>query len=487
MDPSSPPGQPGSASGAAAVTRTDSIGRQSKPRPDPLPLPRDRSYGTAATTSGGGAAGSGNSKVATATGVTDQSSLLGSQGVGNTRGSGVRGSGAGRRSSDSMPLWNYATSPSSPLIQIRDHCHQQWVAVVFTILLLLVTFYFVFGLSAPMRAEQCSTPFSTLLGENSGVAAYSNCRNDYAGDGMEHYVFVGLQRLYTGARWHALEYARRYWILSSLLTFPSLNVAEHLFFVESANAVNGRRGGRGSSVVPLERYTNLYLPRRVVEELNEGKTSLRLNGETNNVTVSARLMNWRRALVQVNDLVVYAKDPRTLPMGHVAVVTAVQGPFHGLAAAGKDVHWYVVKNATSRGRQPMAPESQLPHTLLKQQHGSVGSVEAGEGASAAPKEPGVESVTGRSVLYYKIYVAEQNWDNRYWGESAFINGMDAVHANLTSAGKPLTGKQLRKAAARVRNYTRVLLLHEYSNPHGFFLEDTHNNAILGWMRPAPGE
>lgn len=457
--------------------------RSSKPRPSPLVFPRDRAYGTLSNGNGG----EGGS----------------SAGVGNTRQSGLLMTGGtnGRLSSDSMPLWSYA---ASPIIQIRDHCHQQWLAVLLTVVLLLVTFYFVFGLSAPMRAERCATPFGSLLGESRGVAAYSNCRNDYGGDHMENFVSVGLQRLYTGSKWQALEYTRRYWILTSLLSFPSLPRADHTILADAANAVNGRRGGRGSSVVPLERYTNLFLPPQVLQNSSEDMPVMKLNGEANNLSASVRLKNWRQALVQPHDIVVYAKNSQTLPSAHVAVVTAVRGPFHSVAAAGKEVHWFIVKNASIQGRQPMAPGSTLPQLLLSQQHEVVSSAvtppknTTGSDTARRPSSGGCENVSadekgemvrGGSVLYYKVFVVEQNWDNSYWETLSYLTRSDwhnQTNRNTITNGnsnrKESSAKQQRRAATRLRNFTRVLLLHEYSNPHGFFLEDTHNNLILGWVR-----
>ncbi|CBZ30095.1 conserved hypothetical protein [Leishmania mexicana MHOM/GT/2001/U1103] len=477
--PQDPPGG-GNSDGSGACSRP------SKPRPGPLTFPRDRTYGTLGNGNGNG--GEGGS----------------SAGVGNTRESDllITGSTNGRLSSDPMPLWSYA---ASPIIQIRDHCHQQWLAVLLTVVLLLVTFYFVFGLSAPMRAERCTTPFGTLLGESRGVAAYSNCRNDYGGDHMEHFVSVGLQRLYTGSQWQALEYTRRYWILTSLLTFPSLPRADHIILTDTASTVNGRRGGRGSSVVPLERYTNLFLPPQVLQNSSEDMPVMKLNGEANNLSASVRQRNWRQALVQPHDIVVYAKNSRTLPSGHVAVVTAVRGPFDSVAAAGKEAHWFIVKNASAQGRHPMAPGSTLPRLLLSQESevvsGAVTPPKNATGNDTARRpasggcdnvssdEEGEEVVRGCSVLYYKVFVVEQNWDNSYWETLRYLTRSDShndTKRNTLRDGnatrKESSAKQQRRAATRLRNFTRVLLLHEYSNPHGFFLEDTHNNLILGWVR-----
>jgi hypothetical protein len=411
-----------------------------------------------------------------------------------------RGSRANMRdATETAPLWNYATSPQSPLIQIRDHCRQQWVAVLLTLLLLVITVYFVFGLSAPMRADQCVTPFGTLLGESGNIGAFSNCRNEYGGDRMDHFVSVGLQRLYTGSKWHALEYARRYWILSSLLTIPSLPSPDHLMSVTEASAVNGRRGGRGSSAVVLERYTNMFLSRKVLA--GDGAESVmalsNLNGDANNVSARALLMDRRIAMPLPRDLVVYAKNRKTLPNAHVAVVVAVRGPFRSVVAAGKEVHWYLVKNATTAGRQPLSPEATLPRELLAKDNGASAQFAADEekrktaaatasGTLTAGSDRNKEVVSdGSSVLYYKVYVAEQNWDNTYWKSVATWVGDERDGANGNSTKKD-SSKQLRKTSTKQHSYTRVLLLHEYSKPQGFFLEDTHNNAILGWVR-APGD
>ncbi|CAJ1011880.1 hypothetical protein Q4I28_007193 [Leishmania naiffi] len=441
-------------------------------RPNPLAFPRDRAYGT----------------------LRDDSDGEGScsAGVGNSRQSGLLMGGSTHRqpSSDSLPLWSQVTSP---IIQIRDHCHQQWLAVLLTIVLLFLTFYFVFCLSAPMRAEWCATPFGSLLGESSGVAAYSNCRNDYGGDRMERFVSVGLQRLSTGFKWKALEYARRYWILKLLLTFPPLPREDYIILTEAANAVNGLRGGRGSSVVPLERYANLFLPSMVLQNSSQDMPAMRLNGEPNNLSASVHLMNRQKALVQPYDIVVYAKNSRTLPSGHVAVVIAVDGPFHSVTAAGNEVHWFIVKNASTLGRQPMAPWSKLPQQLLSQGNGFVNDSVAqpknatsydterysasSECENASAKE-NAKMISGCSVLYYKVFIVEQNWDNSYWGTLSYLTGSPPHNSTANES----SSRRRRKTAAGMRNYTRVLLLHEYSNPHGFFLEDTHNNVILGWVR-----
>ena len=442
--------------------------RTPKPRPQPLELPRDLRYGTM-------------DGINIANGYTGGGSLRGSR------------TGGTRDSIETAPLWNYASSPHSPLVQIRDHCHQQWVAVVLTLLLLGITVYFVFGLTAPIRADQCVTPFGTLLGESGSIGAFSNCRNDYGGDRMDHFVSVGLQRLYTGSKWHALEYARRYWVLSSLITFPSLPAADHLMTQDTANVVNGRRGGRGSSFVLLERYTNMFLPRKAVDgDGTEGVVLRNLTGDANNVSAKALLLNWRLAMPEPRDLIVYAKNRKTLPDAHVAVVVAVRGPYRSVVAAGSDVHWYIVKNASTAGRQPLSPEATLPRELLAKDHGTAietaASEEKRKAAAAAGSDEGREVVAeGASLLYYKVYVAEQNWDNTYWKTSAVASVEDVrggAGGNLTH--KRQSKQPRRKAATRQPSYTRVLLLHEYSRPHGFFLEDTHNNPILGWVR-APSE
>ncbi|KPA84389.1 hypothetical protein ABB37_02374 [Leptomonas pyrrhocoris] len=425
--------------------------RVPKPRPQPLDLPRDPRYGTM-----------------------DITTIANGSPAGSRRGSrqDTRGS------TETVPLLNYLTSPHSPLIQIRDHCHQQWVAVVLTLLLLAITTYFVFGLSAPMRADHCVTPYGTLLGENGNIGAFSNCRRDYGGDRMDHFVSVGLQRLYTGSKWHALEYARRYWILSSLLTFPFLPSADHLMTVETANAVNGRRGGRGSLTVALEHYTNLFLPTKAMEDDEAAAAEAtvvlaNIVGNASNASARALLMNRRLAMPVPRDLIVYARNRRTLPEAHVAVVVAVRGPFRSLAAAGKDVHWYLVKNTSSAGRQPLSPVSALPHELLAKDRAAATAVTGGEKA----KE---EASAGSGVLYYKVYVAEQNWDNIYWKATA----VEDDHDNSTQRRSL---RQMRKSSTKQRSYARVLLLHEYAKPHGFFLEDTHNNLILGWVRAPSAE
>ncbi|KAG5495262.1 hypothetical protein JKF63_02317 [Porcisia hertigi] len=447
--------------------------RSSRQRPQPLAFPPDRTYGTAGSgidSRDGGSAGVGDSR---------QSGLLSSGSINN------------RLNSDSMPLWSYA---ASPVAQIRDHCHQQWVAVLLAVALLVITFYFVFDISAPMRAEGCVTPFGDLLGESSGVAAYSNCRNDYGGDRMEHFVSVGLQRLYTGFKWHAIEYIRRYWILTSLLTFPPFPTAEHLMLIETANAVNGQRGGRGSSVVPLERYTNLFVLQNALQNSDIHMPAMNLNGEANNISASVRLKNKRQALVQPNDIVVYAKNSRTLPSGHAAVVTAVHGPFSSVAEAGKEVRWFIVKNASGKGRQPMAPESTLPRLLLFNDSSSIGGAAgplkkaAGNSENATAEEKGEGMASGCPVRYHKVFIVEQNWDNSNWETLSYLTGSDGLYdsssvvSNGNSTRNGLPAKHKRKAGEHQRNHSRVLLLHEYSDSHGFFLEDTHNNLILGWVR-----
>ncbi|KPI83094.1 hypothetical protein ABL78_7883 [Leptomonas seymouri] len=429
--------------------------RTSKPRPRPLDLPLDPCYGTMdSTTIVNGNSGS------TRTNEGDFT--------------------------EKVPLLSYIVSPHSPLIQIRDHCHQQWVAVVLTLLLFAVTVYFVFGLSAPMRADRCVTPFGTLLGENGNIGAFSNCRSDYGGDRMDHFVSVGLQRLYTGSKWHALEYARRFWVLSSFLTFPSLPSSDYLMTLETANAVNGRRGGRGSPVVALERYTNMFLPQiKIKGNAVEGEDVLvaaNITGNANNVPDDALPANQRLAMPAPRDLIVYAKRRETLPEAHVAVVVAVRGPFHTIAAAGKDVHWYLVKNASAEGRQPLTPQSTLPHELLaKDRSAAVTATRAKGSAEGNKTAPG-----GPSVLYYKIYVAEQNWDNTYWKSTATAARGEQRDTNDNSTHK-LSPKREHKSFTKQRSYSRVLLLQEYMKPHGFFLEDTHNNRILGWIRATSRE
>lgn len=419
-----------------------------KQRPAPLEIPQDNSYGTffdGNHSHGSGARGNASDPRTTGSLPPHQK---------HHDDHSISDEDVYHRRKASSPLWRYVASPNSPIVIIRDHCQQQWAAVLLTLVLLFVMVYFVFAVSSPVRADRCITPFGVFLGEHNSVAAYSNCRNDYGGDGGDHFVSVGLQRLYTGPRWSAMEYARRYWILSFLASLPIAATPEMLLTTPSVSLVNGQRGGRGSAIVALEQYQNLFTPHH--PGLNQSSSDS-VNG--NGVPVALAAARRRLAMPKTGDLVIYAKHEKTLPLGHIAVIAALHGPYKSIRAAGAEVRWYIQKNASAKTRRPLHPEVV-----------AVAEEESDTAATTAPTPMmPPENLSGTGVVeYYKIYIAEQNWSNNFWVK--------------TSESQNATTSEALATGAKRLGYSRILLLHYYKDDGTYFIEDTHNNLILGWVR-----
>lgn len=425
----------------------------------------------------------------------------------------------------------YLSSPNSPIIRMRRHCEYQWVAVLGTLLLLGLITYGVFSLTGPSPSQRpCVTPFSTILGETAGVVAYSNCHHEYNyyadSNGAvisiknDNAVSVGIQRYYTGVKWHALEYVRRAWLLTGLVTFPSLQSADMLMAVRSLvdYAQSPRR-----TVGLLAVYNYHEKPHRsgdagaaAAADLKKGENSTA--DEDNIITLAGRPLSGARGsgynktlealkLPRPGDVVVYAVARHTLPSSHAALVARVEGPV-SLAKLPPSLRavW------AQRHLGPLAPEVRL----------GTGAAEGGARAAVPVADP---------EAFFLVYVAEQNWDNRRWGSDEEAGESDSRSRHNSNSNNDDKGKQTRskakgsggKDAPKAKTggefftrpvgqqpYSRVLLLAEYvSNldsdyvvgvdtvahndsskdsdggikKRDYYMQDTHNNPILGWVRP----
>ncbi|KAH9588987.1 CHAP domain [Trypanosoma melophagium] len=198
------------------------------------------------------------------------------------------------------PFWHRVSSPLHPVFrEVQDHCHYEWVAALLSVITLLLLFIFVFYYNTPPVPVNCVTPFGKLLGENSGVMAFSNCRRDYQ-NVEEHYLFIKTARVYSGVKWKSVEYARRFWLLTKQpgVEFVSVKSAVDIWTdVETARDVSGKP-------VKLRKYSNAPSDNMI-----------------SNISKSTK-KEWLASKPQVGDLLIYNYSKK-LPEGHVAVIVNV--------------------------------------------------------------------------------------------------------------------------------------------------------------------
>ncbi|EPY22748.1 hypothetical protein STCU_05864 [Strigomonas culicis] len=423
-----------------------------------------------------------------------------------------------------LNLWQYITSPQSPLvIQVREHCEHQAFAAVLAFVLLLVVLYIVFGQSTPAPSRFCTTPFGYFLGESHGVAAYSNCNHLYLDTVLPHYVTVDLQNEYAGDKWHAVEYARRYWMLTRLLTLPPVDAAYALANLTYARYLKGPARGQR---IPLVHLHNLPGPERsaatsgrtsrmvqgdyVVERGGEDRAAVASVGDNssqrtiakvthttaNNLPLREWVVNRHAARPTIGDLIVYAKNRRTLPRGHAAVVVEVRGPFRTWQSLLPSVQrrYFLEKDpsATPRSPEETVMDLMAAHRAHRSTEANV-SVHANSSDTAASRTrvpsstsvaPAVGSVVEKeSALYYEVYVAEQNWENQVWVDRE-VRAPGTKRSNTTSALADVDDSfVLQTRNLQKQTFSRVLLLREYYPSRNYYLQDTLNNIIVEWIRP----
>ncbi|CAD2221422.1 hypothetical protein AGDE_11025 [Angomonas deanei] len=205
-----------------------------------------------------------------------------------------------------LTLWQYMTSPSSPLrVHIQEHCQHQWVAVVVSILLFLIILYIVSFSQNPQRPDFCTTNFGTYLGESRGISAYSNCNHDYNSNVMPHYISIGLQKHFTGNKWHSVEYVRRFWMVTRWISLPVVNLPYKFSTITSATNVNSPN--RNSSSVKIQHYANLPLSTYL-----KGVPSVPVGGgvNENNVPMKEWVLNKDLAMIQEGDILIYPKNKK---------------------------------------------------------------------------------------------------------------------------------------------------------------------------------
>ncbi|ORC87237.1 D-alanyl-glycyl endopeptidase-like protein [Trypanosoma theileri] len=198
------------------------------------------------------------------------------------------------------PLWHRLSSPLHPVFRkVHDHCHYEWIAALLSVITLLLLFVFVFYYNTPPVPVNCVTPFGQLLGENSGVMVFSNCRRDYQ-NMEEHYLFIKSLRVYSGVKWKSVEYARRFWLIAKHpgVAFEYVNSPVDIWtYVETAKDVNGK-------------------------DLNLRKYPNSLTGKSISNISKDMKKQWLASKPQVGDLLIYDHSKK-LPEGHVAVIVNV--------------------------------------------------------------------------------------------------------------------------------------------------------------------
>ena len=124
------------------------------------------------------------------------------------------------------------------------------------------------------------TPFSTVLGSNSGVAAYSNGNSDnISGEYNE------LSIIRSGVKWQCVEYSRRWLILTKKLSFDPLPCASDIWHLDS--------------LLGFEYYPFTY------------------------PTPLNRVPNGSKCSPKAGNLVIYSRGGPGMTYGHVAIITHV--------------------------------------------------------------------------------------------------------------------------------------------------------------------
>lgn len=137
--------------------------------------------------------------------------------------------------------------------------------------------------------DPCVTPFGTVLGQNSGVVAHSNCNSEYvSSEYHSYYPATGPVRLVrSGLKWQCVEYARRWLQVTRGITFGSIDYAWNIWDLPTFEDLDGR-------TVSIRKH---------------------LNGSAGS-----------DAMPQVGDVVIYEATGSFKVTGHVAIVTGVIGP-----------------------------------------------------------------------------------------------------------------------------------------------------------------
>ncbi|WGL61290.1 CHAP domain-containing protein [Pigmentibacter sp. JX0631] len=157
------------------------------------------------------------------------------------------------------------------------------------ILLLSLSYSSIFAADLTKYCEnsavnKCVTPYGEKLGASNGVSAYSNCRSECVKPIPNSFKKENEKDVYTGIKWQCVEYARRWWITQKNITFGSVDTANEIFDLTSAEDL---KTGKKIKLI---------------------KTS---NGET--------------TIPKEGDLLIYKKSGKdeNLPYGHVAVIVNV--------------------------------------------------------------------------------------------------------------------------------------------------------------------
>lgn len=112
--------------------------------------------------------------------------------------------------------------------------------------------------------NKCVTPYGEKLGSNNGVSAFSNCRSECVKPIPNSLKKENDKEVYTGIKWQCVEYARRWWITQKNITFGSVDTANEIFDLTSAeNLKTGKKvklikTQNGESLVPKEGDLLIY-------------------------------------------------------------------------------------------------------------------------------------------------------------------------------------------------------------------------------------
>jgi hypothetical protein len=141
--------------------------------------------------------------------------------------------------------------------------------------------------SQDMCHFQCVNEFGALLGSNDGVPAYSNCRSECILNKENKILIPSFDKSkndVSGITWQCVEYARRWWMLKKNVRFGSVDTANQIFDLKSAESLK----------------------------------------DSSNILIYARL-NGSSIAPKVGDLLVYEKRPNDIAFqyGHVAVIVGV--------------------------------------------------------------------------------------------------------------------------------------------------------------------
>eukprot|EP00796_Vickermania_ingenoplastis_P010598 gene10598-7362_t len=191
-----------------------------------------------------------------------------------------------------IPAWKQFLLRFDPAVMTAIKWAGSSLMILFCVAVVFGIFYSGFTYKNPRLANDCETPFGTILGVSNGVFGYSNCNDAFVSSDSFNITVQGVEgMLVSGLKWQCVEYARRYWMLQGTpepAIFGNVEGAADIWNLKSVSLLT-----IPAATVPLRKFRN--------------------NG-------SVQLGD---APPAKKDLLIYDRREGDFPYGHVAVIVDV--------------------------------------------------------------------------------------------------------------------------------------------------------------------